>query len=381
MTVTVQPVATRRDRKLFLELPWKLYRGDPNFIPPLRQNQKEMVGYARSPFYDDAEAQTFLAWRDGEVVGRIAAIFNHAHNRFHNELRGFWGFFESIDDERVAHALFDAVRSWFAVRGVTQLRGPTNPSLNHECGLLIEGFHSPPTFMMTYNPPFYARLVESYGFHKAQDLYAFFGSVDMLDGLDKKLAFIAEESSTRFGVKVRPLDKKRFRAEIETFLRLYNESLASTWGFVPIGDREIKAMSASMKHLILPELALIAEVDGKPIGALFGLPDYNPRIKEIDGRLFPFGIFKLLNRKRGFKKFRVISANVTPEYQRWGIGLVLLRGLVQPVLDSGIQEAEFSWVLESNRLSRSGLEKGGALLDKTYRLYDYPGEGANGAPA
>jgi hypothetical protein len=377
MTVHVKPVATRHDRKLFLEYPWTLYRGDPNFIPPLRGNQKEMVGYAKSPFYNTAEAQTFLAMRDGKPCGRIAAILNHAHNKFQRENRGFFGFFESVDDTQVAHALFDAVRDWFAAKGITELRGPTNPSLNHECGLLIDGFHLPPTFMMTYNPPYYAKLIESYGFQKAQDLFAFSGTVDMLETQDKKLAFIAEESQKRFDIRVRPIDKTRFRAEIELFLELYNLSLQKTWGFVPISAPEIRQMSASMKHLILPELALIAEVEGKPIGAIFGLPDYNPRIREIDGRLFPFGIFKLLNRRRKFTRFRVISANVVPEYQMWGVGLVLMKGLVKPVLDSGIREAEFSWVLESNHLSRSGLEKGGAILEKTYRLYDYSSK--NGA--
>ncbi len=296
MNIVVRPVTTRRDRKLFLEYPWQLYAGDPNFIPPLRQNQKEMVGFARSHFYDTAESQTFLAFRDGVVCGRVAAILNHAHNKFQNENRGFFGFFESVDDQQVADALLDAVRDWFSRRGITQLRGPTNPSLNHECGLLIDGFHLPPTFMMTYNPPYYARLLETYGFRKAQDLFAFSGTVDMLGGLDKKLDFIATESAERFNVRVRPINKARFRAEIETFLGLYNLSLQSTWGFVPISAPEIKQMSASMKHLIIPELALIAEVDGKPIGAIFGLPDYNPRIREIDGRLFPFGIFKLLSR-------------------------------------------------------------------------------------
>ena len=380
MTVVVQPVATRRDRKLFLEYPWTLYRDDPNFMPPLRQNQKEMVGYVRSPFYDDAEAQTFLARRNGEVVGRVSAILNHAHNRYHNELRGFFGFFESIDDQEVASALLDAARQWFADRGIHELRGPTNPSLNHECGLLIKGFHSPPTFMMTYNPPYYERLIENYGFRKAHDLYAFYGHVDMLAKLDKKLRYIADEAAERFGVKIRPLNKAKFRAEIEMFLDIYNQSLARTWGFVPIGNREIKVMSASLKHLIIPELALVAEVDGKPIGALFGLPDYNPRIKQINGRLFPFGIFTLLSKRRGFNRFRVISANVVPEYQMWGVGLVLLKNLLQPVLDSGIQEAEFSWVLESNHLSRASLEKGGALLDKTYRLYDYSPKQPAAAP-
>jgi GNAT superfamily N-acetyltransferase len=349
-----------------------LYRGDPNWIPPLRQTQKEMVGYAKSPFYEDAEVQTFLAYRKGEVVGRIAAILNHAHNRFQKELRGFFGFFESIDDQSVAHALLDAARAWLADRNIQDVRGPMNPCQNHECGLLVEGFHIPPTFMMTYNPPYYARLLETYGFGKAQDLLAYYGHIDMLPKLDKKLGFIAQESQERFNIKLRPLDKKRFRQDVELFLELYNHSMVLTWGFVPMSEAEIKHTAAAMKWLIIPELTVIAEVDGKPIGAVFGLPDYNPRIKAIDGRLFPFGIFKLLSRKQDFRRARVLAANVLPEYQHWGVGLVLLRELVPKVLGSGLQEVEFSWVMESNKLSRGSLEKGGALLEKRYRLYDFP---------
>ena len=372
MGVLVKPVESRRERQAFLRLPWELYRDDPNWIPPLVQNQKQLVGYARHPFHRDAEVQTFLAWRDGQPCGRLAAILNRAHNRFHQEQRGFFGFFESIDDESVAAGLFDAARSWFAARGITQLRGPVNPSLNYEVGLLVEGFDTPPTFMMTYNPPYYGRLIEAAGFRKVQDAYAFGGTVDMLDTLDEKLAFIAQAASERFGIRLRPIDKARFRQDIELFLEIYNRSLVGTWGFVPMSPAEVKHLSASLKHLIDPELALIAEVEGKPVGALFGLPDYNPRIKEIDGRLFPFGIFKLLSRKRGFRRFRVISANVLPEYQSWGVGLVLLNGLIPRVLASGLQEAEFSWVLESNHFSRKSLEKGGAILEKTYRIYDWP---------
>ncbi len=162
----VKPVETRRERKAFLELPWQIYRDDPNWMPPLRMNQKELVGYARHPFYDDAQGQTFLALRDGKAIGRIQAIENPVHNRFHQERRGFFGFFEAIDNQAVANALLDAARAWLAARDIHQIRGPVNPSLNYECGLLVEGFHLPPSFMMTYNPPYYPRLIESYGFRK-----------------------------------------------------------------------------------------------------------------------------------------------------------------------------------------------------------------------
>jgi hypothetical protein len=271
----------------------------------------------------------------------------------------------------VADALFDAVRAWFAERGIVELRGPTNPSLNYECGLLVEGFHIPPTFMMTYNHDYYQRLLENYGFRKAQDLFSFWGPVEMVYRLDKKLLFISEEAQARFNVQIRTLDASRFREEVQLFLDIYNQALGGTWGFVPLSQAEIRHMGKGLQKLIIPELAIIASVDGKPIGAVFGLPDYNPRIKEIDGRLFPFGFLKLLNKRRPFRRFRALSTNVVPEYQRWGVGLILLRGLIPKILQSGLAEAEFSWVLESNTLSRRTLEKGGAMLDKTYRIYDY----------
>jgi GNAT superfamily N-acetyltransferase len=366
----VKPVDSRRQQKQFIAFPWTLYADDPKWIPPLLGEHKRLLGYRHHPFYDDGAVQTFLALRDGEVCGRVAAIVNHAHNRQAKERRGFFGFFESHDDQQVANALFDAAAAWLAKQGMTAARGPANPSLNYECGLLVEGFHSPPTFMMTYNPPYYGKLVEGWGFQKAQDLYAFWGHIDMVSKLDRKLWFIANEARQRFNVKVRPINRRRFRQEVEMFLRVFNASMAGSWGFSPLSASEIKALAAGLKHLIAPELALVAEVDGEPIGACLGLLDYNPRIKAIGGRLFPFGFLKLMSNKHALKKMRVISINVVPEYQRWGLGVVLLGGLIPPIQKWGMHEAEFSWVMETNTLSRGSLEKGGAKLDKIYRIYD-----------
>lgn len=373
----IKPVQSRRDEKQFLDYPWKLYENDPNWIPPLRANQKELVGFKPHPFYKQAEGQAFLARRGGQVQGRVLALVNHAHNRRHKEERGFFGFYESIDDPEVARGLFDAVRQWLAERNIEKLRGPTNPSLNYECGLLIEGFDTPPTFMMTYNPPYYARLWEDYGFRKAQDLYAYEAHKDMLATVDPKLAFIVEEATRRFNVKMRSLDKSRFRDEVTMFLDLYNKSLAGTWGFVPFSDDEIGRLAAGLKHLIVPELAAVAEVEGRPVGAMFCLLDYNPRIKEIDGRLFPFGFVRLLWNRKKIPKARLLSANVLPEFQRWGLGLVLGAHMVPLGLSWGMTEAEMSWVLESNHLSRKSIERGGGKRTKTYRIYDYgPAEDA-----
>jgi GNAT superfamily N-acetyltransferase len=374
----IQRVATARQKKLFLEFPWELYRDDPCWVPPLRDNQKELVNYKPHPFYARSRIQTFLAMRGGEVVGRVAAILNHWHNIQYNERRGFFGFFECRDDREAAHGLFDAVRGWFSDQGIFHLRGPMNPSMNYELGLLIEGFDSLPTFMMTYNRPYYQRLIEDYGFRKAQDMYAFWGQLDMLPPIVAKLEPIAEQVIERYNVKIRTLDTKRFREDVRMFLSLYNQSFSNMWGFVPMTPAEIEHMASGLRWLISPDMAIAAEVEGKVVGASFGMPDYNPRIKEIDGRLFPFGFVKLLRNKRAIKKIRLISTNVLPEYQRFGIGLVLMHGLMPRAMDWGLEEAEFSWVLESNSLSFGSLKKGGAKISKTYRLFDLEWEDEEG---
>ncbi len=366
----VKPVTTRREKKQFLNLPWMLYRDDPNWVPPLRMDQKEMVGFARHPFYAVNERQAFLALRDGEPCGRVLAIINHGHNERFDERRGFFGFFESVDDQEVADGLFEAVEQWFAQRDIHCLRGPCNPSLNYTLGLLVDGYDSMPTFMMTYNPPYYERLVEEYGFRKTQDLYAFWGSIDMLPKVQERWKPVVEQIIERLGIHLRPLNRKRFLEDVELFLSIYNKSLTNTWGFVPMSEAEVRHTAAGLRYLMVPEMAIAAEIDGKTVGAAFGLPDYNPRIKAIDGRLFPFGFLKLIRNKSAIKRVRFISANVLPEYQLHGVGLALMHGMVPLGLEWGLQEAEFSWVLESNSLSRGALEKSGTKRAKTYRLYD-----------
>lgn len=369
-SLEIVPVETRAHRKQFFQLPWRLYRDDPHWIPPLRRNQQELLGFKPHPFYQDAEIRNFLALRGGEPVGRVSAIINHGHNRRYREQRGFFGFFESVDDPAVCRALFDAANTWLAGRGMDTVRGPMNPSMNYECGLLVDGFDSHPTFMMTYNLPYYGRLLEECGFEKVQDMYAFWGHVEMLQSLDEKLYFVVREATRRFDLKMRQMDRSRFDEEVRMFLEIYNASLGGTWGFVPFSAAEIRHLAASLKWLIVPELTSVVEVDGRPVGAAFGLLDYNPRIREIDGRLFPFGFLRLLRNKQQIKRLRMVSTNVLPEFQRWGLGLVVHANLLPHALQWGMEEAEFSWVLESNDLSYKTLKRGGAKITKTYRLYD-----------
>jgi GNAT superfamily N-acetyltransferase len=367
--LVIEPVETRRQRRRFIRLPWRIYADDPCWMPPLVHAQEELVNFRPHPFYERSQCRSFLAVRGGRDVGRITAIVNAGHVERYREPLGFFGFFECDDDEAAAAALFDAARAWLRGQGMVALRGPTNPSLNYECGLLVEGFETPPFFMMTHARPWYGRLCEACGLRPIETLYAFWGKTSMLASLDTKLAVMVQGVVERFGVKVRPLDRRRFDEEVRMFLDIYNSSLAGTWGFVPLSPAEMRHMAASLKHLIVPELALVAEVDGKPVGTAFCLLDYNPRIKAIDGRLFPFGFLRLLWNKRGIKRMRAISTNVIPEFQAWGVGLVLMAALVQPVLDWGMEEAEFSWVLDSNHLSKRTLQRGGAVITKRYHIY------------
>ena len=367
--ITIQPVETRSQQKRFICLPWRIYQNDPCWMPPLIMSQEELLGFRPHPFYERSKSRSFLVTRGGRDVGRITAIVNAGHIERYNEQRGFFGFFECDDDTAASRALFQAAGDWLHAQGMTSIRGPANPSLNYECGLLIEGFDTPPFFMMTHNRPWYPHLVEDAGFGKIEDMYAFWGAVSMLGTLDPKLTTMVAGVKERFGVTVRPIDRSRFAEEVRMFLQIYNESLGGTWGFVPLTEHEVDHMAASLKFLIAPELALVAEINGKPVGAVFCLLDYNPRIKAIDGRLFPFGFLRLLWNKKAIKRLRAISTNVIPEYQAWGIGLVLMEALAHRFITWGLEEVEFSWVLESNHLSKRTLERGGAIVTKKYRMY------------
>ncbi|MFG0290596.1 MAG: N-acetyltransferase [Rhodopirellula sp. JB044] len=370
--VTCLAVETRRDQKAFLELERRLYRDDPNWVPPLWDERKKLVGFKPHPFYEDAEAQCFLAKRGDGVVGRVVAIVNHAHNRTHKDTIGFFGFFECEDDQEAATALLSAACDWLRDRNMTVARGPVHPSLNYEVGLLVDGFDSPPTFLITYNKPYYEKLIQSFGFEKSQDIFSYEASIDILSELDPKMMYIMEESMKRFKATTRPIRRSHFKEDVRIFLNIYNQSLKQTWGYVPMSEAEVDEQSNGLKHLLVPELTSIAEIDGKPVGAGFGLLDYNPIIRRIGGKLLPFGWLHLLLGRKKIKRLRLVSANVLPEYQKWGLGLVTLYPIVPASIDYGITVGEFSWVLESNQLSRGTITRGGATCTKTHRIYDRP---------
>ncbi|MBI5367019.1 MAG: N-acetyltransferase [Planctomycetes bacterium] len=367
MPTSVLPVRTAAERREFMMLPWRIYRDDPNWVAPLLGDLKKLLNPAVYPFFDHGAAEFFLA-RDGAVVrGRIAAIVNHLHNDTHHEKTGFFGFFECDDDPAIAAALFDAAAAWLRAQGMERMRGPASYSTNDECGLLIEGFDSPPVIMMSYNPAGYVKLVEGAGFVKAKDLLAYWVDVERIP---ERLARIADKVRERERVTVRSLDMRRFPEEVRAIQEIYNDAWAPNWGFVPMTDREFAFMAEQLKPVVVPDLGLIAEIDGKPVGFSLGLPDFNVALKPCRGRLFPFGIFKLLWHKRKIRHMRVITLGVRRAYQKKGIDAVFYVETMKRGKARDCARGEMSWILEDNAMMNRGAEAMGGRVYKRYRMYD-----------
>ena len=366
----VETVEKEPQERQFMDLLWRLYDGDPNWVPPLRMNQEELVGFRPHPFYLRNKIRTFIVRRNETVVGRIAAIVNYGHIERYRETRGFFGFFECENDPEAARLLFAAASDYLRTYGMTDVRGPCNPSLNYELGTLIEGFDTKPTFLMTYNQPYHDALITGLGFEKTQDLYAYEADYSLLSNLDPKLYFVVEEVKRRFNIGLRKMNRRKLMDEARLFVELYNQALVLTWGFVPMSDAEAEHTADGLRFILETDLTTIVTVDDKTVGVVLGLLDFNPIIKQIDGKLFPFGFLKLLFGRKNIKRIRLMSNNILPEFQRWGLGLVAADRMTPDALARGIQTCEFSWVLESNQLSRGSLERGGAKQSKTYRLYD-----------
>jgi GNAT superfamily N-acetyltransferase len=370
--IEVKATKSWRDRRRFQRLPWTIYAGDANWVPPILSQERLLLGWGKHPFFDHAEMVTLLALREGKAVGRVAVFVNRIHNDKYEERRGFFGFFECVDDVAVARALFDAGRAWLLQRGMTSWRGPVNPSLNYTCGLLVDGFTKPPVFLMTYNRPYYAALIEACGFAKAQDLYAYEMDVALLAKLVDRYKPAVMSVLEGSEISVRRFDPTRFDEEIRTYLDLYNQALEGTWGFTPLQEGEVEHIAKELKHVIAPEFAAFAMVKGRAIGAVFALLDYNQIIRKIDGRLLPFGFIRLMLGQKRIDVARAMAVTMVPEFQQSGLGIVLLDRLVEAAKPWGLKCWEFSWVLESNASSRGTLRRAGTVLAKTYRIYDRP---------
>ncbi len=373
--LTVRPTASRRDRRRFQHLPWSIYappgsRRDPNWVPPILAQERELLGWGHHPFCDHADCVTLIAVRAGQTVGRLAVLVNHIHNSKYNEERGFFGFFECVNDVTVAAALFDTGRVWLRQRGMTAIRGPVNPSLNYTCGLLIDGFDHPPCFLMPYNPPYYPALLEACGLSRTQDMYAYEMNTALLAKATEryKPAVLSALRDTK--LVLRQMNPKRYEQEIATYLDIYNRSLDGTWGFTPLQPREALYIGEELRQVVVPEFAVFAEIDGRTVGAVLALLDYNQILRKLNGSLFPFGFLRLLTGKRHIKRARAMAMTMIPGHQSAGLSVVLMDHLVVAAANWGIESYEFSWVLESNSKSRGTLQRLGTKVTSTYRIYD-----------
>jgi GNAT superfamily N-acetyltransferase len=354
---------------MFIKFPWKVYTGNEYWVPPLLLDRKKILDRSKNPFYRHAEMELFLAEKGGGLVGRVAAIVNHLHNSFHNENIGFFGFFESVNDQTVSTALFDAARTWLLSKGVIAMRGPANPSTNDDCGLLIDGFEESPAVMMPYNPPYYSTLVEAYGLKKVMDLYAYELRKERMEvGRAVRLANLVRQ---RTAIRIRTLKMRQLPREVDLIKSVYNNAWSVNWGFVPLTDEEIDNLAADLKQIVDPDLALFAEVNGQVVGFILALPDFNQVLKKIpNGRLFPFGLVKILLNRSKIDSARLIIAGVIKEYQRRGIDSILYTEILERAAVKGIYRGEASWILESNKMMTGGLEAMNAERTKTYRMYE-----------
>ncbi len=370
MAVTVRPLTTEAERLVFIKLQWAFYRGDPYWVPPLIFDRKKLLDTKKNPFYKHGRIQLFLAERDGAPVGRIAAIVNDRHNEIHNDTVGFFGFFECIDDQPTADALFAAAAEWLRAQGKTRMRGPLNPSINDELGLLVDGYDDPPLILMTYNPRYYARLIEQAGFVKEKDLFAFAITSDGV--VTPKLDRVQKAVRERQGVTIRNLDLKNVARELPIIKSLYNRAWEKNWGAVSMTDEEFDALAADLVQVMrnFEEFAFVLEKQGEPIGFALTLPNINEvLIHNKRGWLIP-GALRLLTGTKKITKMRILVLGVLPEHREKGFDAVMYYEIVNRAMARGIHFGEASWVLEDNTMMVRAAKLMNAEAYKTYRIFE-----------
>lgn len=367
--IEIATVGDKKALKEFIEFPYRLYRDDPFWVPPLRIAVKELLDRGKHPFYANADAEFFLATREGRTVGRIAAIIDRTHNRVHDEKAGFFGFYESENDAELAGQLLERARGWVRQRGAEFVRGPVNPSTNYECGMLVEGFDYSPQIMTTYNPRYYPDLMDGTGLRKAKDLLAYASSPQALEA--KKIERVATRAQASNGFTVRPINMKKFDAEVMAVWEVYNKAWERNWGYVPMTREEFFAMGKEMKQILKPELVLIGEVEGRVVGFALALPDVNQALKPAGGKLLPTGLFKILYYQRLINSVRVLALGVLEEYRTAGVAAAFYATLLHNARKLGYSGCEMSWILEDNKLMNRSLMAMGAKRYKTYRIYEW----------
>ena len=333
---------------------------------------KELVDTKADPFYRRAERQLWVAYRDGKPVGRVGAIDNRAHNEFHGDRVGFFGFFESIDDAQVARGLLDVAGEWLQRRGLTAMRGPMNPSTNHDCGVLIDGFDEHPVFLTSWNPPYYDPLLLSAGLTVAKDLVGYwlpYGEAGFQ--VPPRVEALAARAKERAKLTFRDIDPKRYWDEVELCWQIYNSAWERNWGFVPMTRDEFMFQAKGLKPLLLPQFAFIAEINGEPAGFMLCVPDFNRILKRNpNGRLFPFGLLKILTGKSKLRTGRIMALGIKEQFRSGSILPVFMHESLRRAVAYGSTGAEASWILEENQQMRQPIDAWGGRVYRKWRIYE-----------
>ena len=359
----------------FIRLPWSIYDADPNWVPPLVLERRVHFG-RHHPYFEHAEWCAFLATRNGRPVGRISAQIDRLHLERYDDATGAFGLIEAEDDPEIFARLFEAAERWLRDRGITRVRGPFNLSINEECGLLVEGFETPPSIMMGHARPYYADHVEAAGYQKAVDTVAYRMPCDY--PMTPAMTRIVERSNrVRKGdFRLRSLDRKNLERDIDVLRDVFNEAWTDNWGFVPFTQAEFREIGTLLKSVVDPDFIKIGELDGRAISFIVCLPNVNEFLHDLDGRLFPFGWLKLLMRIKTShpKSVRVPLMGIRKDWQRGltgsGISLEMIHAIKGPVLKRGATEVEMGWILEHNQSMRRIIEAIGGVVAKRYRLFE-----------
>jgi GNAT superfamily N-acetyltransferase len=365
-------VRSGRDLMRFIKLPWRLYRNEPRWVPPLISERKRHLDREHNPFFEHAEAEYFLALRDGQVVGRISAHVDHRFNEFQRNDWGLFGFFEAEEDQEVANALLSTAEAWLRERGRDNMVGPLDFSTNHECGLLVEGHERRPQILENWHHPYYAALLEGWGLHKVMDLFKWELHINDKGKVLPVLFELAEKVEPEHGIKVRPMRKRAFEQEVRAFMEVYNSAWEKNWGFVPLTDSELKSYAKELKPILDENWAWVAEKDGQVVGAALSLPDYNQILRKVNGRLLPFGWMHFLRARKEIDSVRVFALGVKPEYQHTGVAAKFYAEHFESASRTPQSWGEMGWILETNTAMNRGMEAMGGRIVKRYRLYERP---------
>lgn len=372
--IEISEARTKAERDAFIKVPFDLYKGDPYWVPPLIVDRREHFDPKKNPYFDHAKVALWTATRDGRPVGRISAQICELYLERYNDATGHFGFLESVDDREVFAALTDCAAGWLARQGMKRVIGPLSFSINDECGLLVEGFDSPPVVMMNYAPAYYGRRLEEAGFTGIKDVYAFEYGREL--ELPRALVAMIERAKASGDLEVRPFRIARLDEDLKILADIFNEAWADNWGSVPMTDAELKVLGANLKMLVRDDYGAIASYRGEPVAVAVTLPDINDAIADLGGRLLPLGWAKLLWRikVRQPKAVRLPLMGVRKKYQSGIIGAALAAAVIDPIRsyhrDRGSLRGELSWVLDDNQPMLSLAEYIGANRYKTYRIYE-----------